>query len=137
MFCIDIPGRLLKLGVNEYKPEECRLFIDSSKRSLKCVPLHNSDMCAPILVEHSTTLKEKCDTIKTVLQHIKYEHHQWVMSVDLKMVNFLLGQQNRYTKFPCFLCYWDSRDKAIHKLACWKTIKSWRQKCYSRSACTT
>ena len=34
IFCIDIPGLLLKLGVNEYKPEEWRLFIDSSKRSL-------------------------------------------------------------------------------------------------------
>ena len=36
------------------------------------------------------------------------------------MVNFLLGQQSGYTKFPCFLCYWDSRDKANH----WK-IKNW------------
>ena len=25
------------------------------------------------------------------------------------MVNFLLGQQSGCTKFPCFLCYWDSR----------------------------
>ncbi|GFV51081.1 uncharacterized protein TNCV_4743581 [Trichonephila clavipes] len=27
------------------------------------------------------------------------------------MVNFLLGQQGGYTKFPCFMCLWDSRDK--------------------------
>ena len=27
------------------------------------------------------------------------------------MVNFLLGQQSGYTKYPCFLCYWDSRAK--------------------------
>ena len=33
------------------------------------------------------------------------------------MVSFLLGQQSGYTKFPCFLCYWDSRNKANH----WKT----------------
>ena len=70
-------------------------------------------------IGHSTTLKEKY-AIKTVLQHIKYEHHQWVICVNLKMVNFLLGQQSGYTKFPCFLCYWDSRDKANH----WK-IKNW------------
>ena len=25
------------------------------------------------------------------------------------MVNFLLGQQGGHTKYPCFLCYWDSR----------------------------
>ena len=80
-------------------------------------------MYAPIPIGHSITLKEKYDAIKTVLQHIKYEHHQWVICVDLKMVNFLLGQQNGYTKFPCFPCYWDNRDKAIHKLACWKKLK--------------
>ena len=36
------------------------------------------------------------------------------------MVNFLLGQQSGYTKFPCFLCYWVSREKAHY----WK-IKNW------------
>ena len=30
------------------------------------------------------------------------------------MVNFLLGQQSGYTKHACFLCMWDSRDKANH-----------------------
>ena len=120
VFCIDIPGLLHKLGVNEYKPKEWRLFIDSYKRSLKCVLLHNTNMYVPIPVGHSTTLKEKYDPIKTALQHIKYKHHQWVIYVDLKMVTFLLGQQSAYAKFPCSLCYWDSRDKANH----WKT-KNW------------
>ena len=30
------------------------------------------------------------------------------------MVNFLLGQQSGFTKYPCFLCMWDSRDTAQH-----------------------
>ena len=30
------------------------------------------------------------------------------------MANFLLGQQGGYTKYPCFLCYWDSRAAAEH-----------------------
>ena len=30
------------------------------------------------------------------------------------MVNFLLGQQSGYTKYPCFLCLWDSRAKQEH-----------------------
>ena len=30
------------------------------------------------------------------------------------MVNFLLGQQGDYTKYPCFLCYWDSRANEEH-----------------------
>ena len=70
VFCIDIPGLLLKLGVNEYKPEEWRLFIDSSKRSWKYFLLYNLNMYAPIQIGHSTTLKGKYDAIKTVLQHM-------------------------------------------------------------------
>ena len=52
VFCIDISGLLLKFGVNEYKPEEWKLFIDSSKRSLKCVLLHNSNMYVQIPIGH-------------------------------------------------------------------------------------
>ena len=45
---------------------------------------------------------------------MKYGDHQWLISVDLKMLNFLLGQQGCYTKYPCFLCYWDSRADKDH-----------------------
>ena len=30
------------------------------------------------------------------------------------MVNFLLGQQSGYTKYPCFICLWDSRARSDH-----------------------
>jgi hypothetical protein len=30
------------------------------------------------------------------------------------MVNFLLGQQSGYTKYPCFICLWDSRADDQH-----------------------
>lgn len=36
------------------------------------------------------------------------------------MVNILLGQQGGYTKYPCFLCQWDSRANDQH----WKK-KDW------------
>lgn len=36
---------------------------------------------------------------------------QWSICVDLKMVNFLLGQQRRYTKYPCFFCFWNRKAK--------------------------
>ena len=39
---------------------------------------------------------------------------QWLICVDLKMVNFLLGQQGGHTKYSCFLCYWDSRTNEEH-----------------------
>ena len=119
VFYIDIPSLLVKLCVNEYKPDEWILFIDSSKRSLKYVLLQNLNMYAPIPIRHSTLLKEKYDAIKTALhvankvnKHIKYQYHQWVIYVNLKMLNYLLGQHSRYTKSPCFLCYWGSRYKA-------------------------
>ena len=30
------------------------------------------------------------------------------------MVSFLMGLQGGFTKFPCFLCPWDSRDTTAH-----------------------
>ena len=103
----------MTLGVTEYSHDDWRLFINSSKRSTKCVLLH-TNVYGSIPIGHSTTLKEKYDAIKSVLQHIKYNDHQWVICVDIKMVNFLLGQQIGYTKYLCFLCYWDGRDKKNH-----------------------
>ena len=45
---------------------------------------------------------------------LKYHEHNWIICVDLKMVNFLLGQQKGFTKFPCFLWMWDSRARNRH-----------------------
>lgn len=59
-------------------------------------------------------MKEEYTNISKVMDKIKYQDHNWVICVDLKMVNFLLGQQGGYTKFPCFICLWDSRDKQRH-----------------------
>ena len=114
VYCNNIIGLLFKTKIPNYRPEDWRLFIDSSKRSLKCVLLHNGNRFASIPIAHSTKLKEEYDSIKTVLQRICYEKHQWSICVDLKMVNFLLGQQTGYTKYPCFMCLWDSRSKQQH-----------------------
>ena len=84
--------------------------------------LHNGKRFASIPIDHSTKLKEEYDNIKTVLQRICYEEHQWSICVDLKMVNFLLGQQTGYTKYPCIMCLWDSRAKQQHWIKkCWPT----------------
>lgn len=114
VFCHEIRGLLEKMALPEYFPDDWRLFIDSSKRSLKCVLLHNGNKYGSIPIAHSTKMKEEYNTIALVLEKIKYHEHQWVICVDLKMVNFLLGQQSGYTKYPCFLCLWDSRDKTHH-----------------------
>ena len=59
-------------------------------------------------------MKEQYQNVKQVLQKLSYYEHNWVICVDLKMVNFLLAQQSGYTKYPCFIGLWDSRDKAQH-----------------------
>ena len=79
-----------------------RLFIESSKHSLKIVLMHSTNIYASIPIGHSSTLKEKHEFIKQVMERIKYTKHNWVICLDLKMVNFLLVQQSGYTRFPCF-----------------------------------
>ena len=120
MYCADIAQLLLKLGVPQYEPKYWRLFIDSSKRSLKCVLLHNGNQFTSVPITHSTTLKEKYEAVKYVLEKIGYDQHNRFICVDLKMVNFLSGQHSGFTKNPCFLCMWDSRDRAQHY-----TKKNW------------
>ena len=50
------------------------------------------------------------------MQKLAYEKHQCHICVDFKMINFLLGQLAGYTKFPCFLCLWDSRAREEHRV---------------------
>ena len=114
VYCNDIAGLLWQLGVQQYDPQDWRLFIDSSKRSLKCVLLHNGNLYGSVPLGHSTTLKEKYDEIKFFLEKISYRQHQWIICVNLKMVGFLLGLQGGYTKFPWILCLWDSRARTEH-----------------------
>jgi hypothetical protein len=59
-------------------------------------------------------MQEEYKANSLVLEKINYQEHQWVICVDLKFVNFHLRQQSDYTKYPCFLCLWDSRAKHEH-----------------------
>jgi len=66
-------GNLLKkIGLSEYNPSEWRLFIDSSKRSLKCVLLNNGNKYGSIPIGHSITMKEEHKAISLVLEKIIY-----------------------------------------------------------------
>lgn len=65
-------------------------------------------------IGHFVHLEENHEHIKTALDLLKYDEHKWVICVDLEMVNFLLGQQGGYTKYPGFQCLWDSRAKDKH-----------------------
>ena len=83
--------------------DEWRLFIDSSKGSLKAILLHNGNVLPSIPVAHAFGMKESDDSMKQLLQYIKYDTYKWNICADLKVIALLHGLQVRYTKFPCFL----------------------------------
>ena len=97
-----------------HDPEERRLFIDSSKTSLKVFLLHNGNVLSSIPVSHAVHLKETYYNMKQLLRCIKYGQNQWQLCRDLKVVAVLLGLQGGYTKYCCFLCEWDSRARESH-----------------------
>jgi len=70
--CKNIEG-LLKTGVPQCGVEEWRLFIDISKRSWKCILLHNGNRYASLPTGHSSKLREMYNNIRTVLQKLDYE----------------------------------------------------------------
>ena len=88
-------------------------FIDKSKRSLKCVLLHNGKKYVSIPIGHFVQIKQEYDNIKTVLEWLQYHVHGLLICVDLKMVNFLLRQEGTQNS-PVFFCYWDSTATADH-----------------------
>ena len=113
VFCGDINGLLNAMGC-EYEPTDWRLFMNSSKRKLKCVLLHNGNVFASIPISNSVQIKESHGSMKQVLEKLKYSEHNWKICGDLKLVCILLGQKGRYTKYPCFLCLWESHAKKDH-----------------------
>ena len=60
---------------------------------------------------HTANMKESYESMKLLLGKIKYDEFKWKLRGDLKVVALLLGMQLGYTKYCCFLCQWDSRDK--------------------------
>ncbi|GBN53814.1 hypothetical protein AVEN_9744-1 [Araneus ventricosus] len=62
-------------------------------------------------------MKETYETLKHMLSSIEYSKHSWHICADLKVIAVLVGLQEGYTKFFCFLCQWDCRDrkKALHQ----------------------
>jgi len=119
VYCHDISNLFDSLGL-QYKSSDWRLFIDASKRSLKAVLLHNSNIYSSVPVCHSVLMKETYDNLRIILNKLNYNMHEWAICGDLKVIGILLGLQKGYTKMPCFLCEWDSRCKEQH----W-TRKQW------------
>lgn len=88
----------------KHDPNAWRLFIDSSKTSLKVVLLHNGYTYPSIPVGYAVSLKETYENIKHLLEKIKYERYSWKICADFKVIAIILGMQQGYTKYCCFLC---------------------------------
>ena len=89
----------------EHNPAHWRLFIDSSKTSLKAMLLHNGNIKPSIPVGYSILRKETYDTIKILLDILEYPKYNWKICSDLKVLSLLLGLQLGYTKHMCFYVY--------------------------------
>jgi len=103
-YCSDVNGLMNEIKENVYRVQEWRLFIDSSKKSLKAVLLHNTNKFAAVPVAHSTVMKEQYPNISIVLEKLQYSKHRWQICGDLKILSMILGQQSGFTKYPCYLC---------------------------------
>jgi len=57
VFCNDVCS-VMEVLVNDYNPDQWRLFIDSSKVSLKVVLLHNGNRLPSIPLTHAANMKE-------------------------------------------------------------------------------
>jgi len=90
-----------------------RVFIDSSKVSLKVVLLNNRNKFPSVPLAHAANMKESYESMKLLMGKIKYVEFKWKLCVcgDLKVVALLLGMELGCTKYCCFLCEWESRDK--------------------------
>ena len=107
VYCNNIQGLLSEIGLHEYNQDEQRLFIDSSKRSLKYVLFHNGNKFACVPIGHYLIVKEHYLNVKMVLQKLRYSEYNWAICVHFKTVSFLLGQQGGY---------WDSRVADQHRV---------------------
>ena len=91
VYCSNIYGLIEKLGLT-YDSNDWRLFLDSSNRSFKAVLLHNTNQYAPITIEHSVCLNESYENVKTILNTVEYNHHNWKVCGDFKIIFMQLGQ---------------------------------------------
>ena len=74
-----------------YDSSEWRLFIDSSKTSLKAVLLQNGNTMTSVPVDYVVHIKETYDNIKVLLKCINYNQHQWLLCGYLKVVTLVIA----------------------------------------------
>ena len=89
--CTDIDGLMQILSIN-HNPMDWRLFIDSSKLSLKVVLLHSGNILPSIPAGHSVH-NESYENMKTLKEDIIYDRFKWQFCGNLKVIALLLRIQ--------------------------------------------
>jgi len=59
-------------------------------------------------------MEDSYENMKLLLEEIQYEKYNRNIRRGCKIIAVLLGLQLGYTKFCCFLCDWDIRDRKHH-----------------------
>lgn len=133
VYCNDVNALFQQLDHN-HNPKEWRLFIDGSTKSdmkisptnnvisltyfqsagLKAVLLHNENSFPSVPLAYATDVKESYDSMSKIINALKYNTHRWKIVADFKVLTILNGMQGGNTKYPCFLCEWDSRAYSEH-----------------------
>jgi hypothetical protein len=113
VYCSDI-SRLIHKLVVVYDEREWKLFVVSSKRSLKEVLLDSNNKYTPVLVAGTIHLKEMYKNLEIFLNKTQYKEHGWLNRAHLKVLRMLMSQQLGYKKYPCFLCEYDCRAWSQH-----------------------
>ena len=72
MFCYDVCSAMEVLDY-EYNPDQWRLFIDSSKVSLKVVLFHNGNRFPTVPLVHADNTKGSHESMKLLFGKIKYD----------------------------------------------------------------
>ena len=76
VYCSNINGLFIPLSQIHYI-SEWRLFIDSSKVSLKAVLLHSGNSRPSIPVAYFVTIKESYVSMQKLFSAIKYHEFKW------------------------------------------------------------
>ena len=92
-YCDNIRELMLEMFPDyQYDPNDWPLFIDSSKNSLKVLLyIDNTRNFVPIAL--STDTHENYESMKKIINSIKYKQHLWKICADLKVISLLHGLQ--------------------------------------------
>jgi len=111
--CTDIDGLTQTLNINHI-PLNWRLFIHSSKLSLKVVLLHNGNTLPSIPVGHSVHNMDSYENMMILTEAIKHDKFKLQICGDLKVIALLHRLKQGFTKYCCLISEWDSRARSLH-----------------------